>query len=105
MMTLQESIDEIKKLIEEYFYKPPPQIEIPLTVKEAAAYLTLSVPTVYSLISKNELPVLKRSKRCYFLKEDLLNYLKDGRKKSIAEIEVETDAFLSTRKRKEVNHG
>jgi hypothetical protein len=74
-------------------------------VKEAAGFLSLSVPTVYALISKNQLLVLKRSKHCYFLKDDLINYLKEGRKKTHSEIEVETDAFLPTRKRKEVNHG
>lgn len=56
-----------------------------LTVQDAAKFLSLSVPTIYGLISKNELPVMKRSKRCYFSKIELINYLKQGRKKTIAE--------------------
>ena len=59
-----------------------------LTIKEAANFLSLSVPTIYGLLSKGELPVMKRSKRCYFSKLDLIDYLKAGRRKTNAEIEV-----------------
>jgi len=59
-----------------------------LTVQDAAKFLSLSVPTVYGLISKGEIPVMKRSKRCYFSKLELMAYLKQGRKKSNAEIEA-----------------
>lgn len=55
-----------------------------LTVEDAAEFLSLAAPTIYGLISKGELPVMKRSKRCYFLKKDLINYMKAGRKQKIA---------------------
>lgn len=61
----------------------PPEVEFPMTVKEAAEYLRLSVPTVYTLISKGELPSKKRSKRVYFFASDLNNYLKAGGKKVV----------------------
>ena len=66
-----------------------------LTVQDAAKFLTLRVPTIYGLISKGEIPVMKRSKRCYFLKADLVAYLKNGRKKSNAEITAEADKHLA----------
>lgn len=66
-----------------------PETDQLLTVQDAAAFLKLSVPTIYSLTSKGVLPVMKRSKRCYFSKTELLNYLKQGRKKTIAEIEAD----------------
>jgi len=59
-----------------------------LTVKDAAKFLSLSVPTIYSLISKNELPVMKRAKRCYFSKADLLNYVREGKKLQSGKIEA-----------------
>ena len=74
-----------------------------LTVPDTAKFLSLSVATVYTLISKGELPVMKRSKRCYFSKVDLLNYLKEGRKKTVSEIEAETDSHFQT-KRKKTTH-
>ena len=70
-----------------------------LTVQDAAKFLTLSVPTVYNLISKGEIPVMKRSKRCYFSKIELIDYLKQGRKKTMNETIYETDVYLSKKKR------
>ncbi|MDB4104812.1 helix-turn-helix domain-containing protein [Salibacteraceae bacterium] len=65
-----------------------------LTVQEAAQFLNLTVPTIYSKVSKCELPVMKRSKRLYFSSTELMEYLKEGRKKSNAEIEQEAEAYL-----------
>ncbi len=65
-----------------------------LTIQEAAEFLSLTVPTMYSKVSKGELPVMKRSKRLYFSRTELLEYLKDGRKKSNAEIEQEAETYL-----------
>jgi excisionase family DNA binding protein len=56
-----------------------------LTVQQAAEFLILSVPTIYGLISSGTIPCMKRSKRVYFLKIELINYLKQGRKNRISE--------------------
>lgn len=64
-----------------------------LTVEQAATFLSLSKPTIYGLISKGELPVMKRSKRCYFSKKELIAYLKDGRRKTNKEIEKLADNY------------
>ncbi len=104
------SIPEIRQLfrqeLETYFEanKQPeqPTTEQPeqlLTIQEAAKFLHLSVPTLYSKCSKGELPVMKRSKRLYFSRTELLDYLKEGRKKSNAEIEAEAKAYLSNNKK------
>lgn len=77
---------------------PLPDPDEFLTVSEAATFLKLSVPTVYTLISKGQLPVMKRSQRCYFLKLDLVNYLKSGRKKSTAEISAAADDYINDKK-------
>jgi excisionase family DNA binding protein len=74
--------------------EPTDQPEQLLTIQEAAEFLSLTVPTMYSKVSKGELPVMKRSKRLYFSRTELLEYLKDGRKKSNAEIEAEAKAYL-----------
>lgn len=66
-----------------------------LTIQEAAQFLNLTVPTIYSKVSKGELPVMKRSKRLYFSNTELMEYLKEGRKKSNAEIEQEAESYLS----------
>lgn len=70
-----------------------------LTIQQAAEFLSLSVPTLYSKVSKGELPVMKRSKRLYFSSTELMEYLKQGRKKSNAEIEQEAEAYLLNNKK------
>lgn len=75
------------------------QSEKLLTVQEAAKFLNLTVPTIYSKVSKGELPVMKRSKRLYFSSTELMQYLKAGRKKLNAEIEAEAEAYLSNYKK------
>ena len=91
------SIPEIRQLfrqeLEAYFeankqpeQTPTEQPEQFLTIQEAAEFLRLSVPTLYGKVSKGELPVMKRSKRLYFSRTELMEYIKEGRKKSNAEI-------------------
>ncbi len=70
------------------------EVEI-LTVPEAAKFLRLSVPTIYGLIHKQAIPVMKQSRRCYFSKSELIEYLKKGRKCTLAEIDADTDLFLA----------
>ena len=77
--------------------QPNPEKDELLTVQEAAKFLHLSVPTIYCLISKSAIPSMKRSKRCYFLKADLIEYLKKGTKKTDAEIVLEATNNLKKR--------
>lgn len=69
-----------------------------LTVQDTAKFLSLSVPTVYTLISKGELPVMKRSKRCYFSKAELIAYLRQGRKRTFTETATEAEHYCKTKK-------
>ncbi len=75
-----------------------------LTVQEAANFLKLSIPTIYSKVSRLQLPCMKQGKKVYFSKNELLEYLKAGKKKTFAEIEAEADAYLSNNK-KGLNNG
>ncbi len=69
-----------------------------LTIQQAADFLSLSVPTMYTKVSRGELPVMKRSKRLYFSRTELIEYLKDGRKSTNAEIETGADKYLINKK-------
>ena len=52
--------------------------DVIMTIQEAAEFLHLKVPTLYSKCSKGELPVKKRFKRLYFSKLELMSYLNEG---------------------------
>lgn len=68
-----------------------------LTITQASELLNLTVPTLYSKVSKSEIPFMKRSKRLYFSKVELLEYLKQGRKKTTSEISDETPSYFKKR--------
>jgi excisionase family DNA binding protein len=97
--TLQETVNEIKLLLLQQSKAPASEPDELLTVQDTAKFLSLSVPTVYGLISKGELPVMKRSKRCYFSKAELISYLKEGRKKTNSEIESIAEKHVSKKAR------
>lgn len=97
---LTQEVNELKNLLlQKQDQQPAEPTEQLLTVQEAADFLTLSVPTIYSKVSRGELPVMKRSKRLYFSNIELMEYIKNGRRKSKEDIEAEADEFLSNKKR------
>ena len=91
---LQETVNNIERLLLEKSNQPQPETDKLLTVQDTAKFLSLSVPTVYGLIHKGELPVMKRSKRCYFSKVELINYLKAGKRKTVTELGSEANAYV-----------
>jgi len=102
---LTKEVSELKRLlIEKQEQTLTDQPEQFLTIDEVATLLHLTKPTIYSKVSKGELPVMKRGKRLYFSRTELLEYVKAGRKKSNAEIEQEAKAYLLNNK-KGLNNG
>lgn len=99
--TIQERLESIETLLQNLNEKQvadtsTPILEEPLTVQDAAHFLSLSVPTIYSKVSKGELPVMKRSKRLYFSTVDLMEYLKEGRRSTNQEIERKANDYLQS---------
>lgn len=97
---LSKKLENIERLlIEKSNQQSSESTEQLLTVQEAGQFLSLSVATIYSKVSKGELPFMKRSKRLYFSSTELMEYIKEGRKKTNAEIEADVDAYLSNNKK------
>lgn len=94
---LSAKLDRIERLL----CKEKPELKQPeslLTIEQAAEFLTLSKATLYSKVSRNELPYMKRGKRLYFSKSELLDYIKEGRHKTISEMEQEAGRYVNKKK-------
>lgn len=65
-----------------------------LSIEEASKFLNLAKATVYTLTSAGKIPVIKKGKRLYFTKQELMDWLKKGRKKTIEEIEEDATQYL-----------
>lgn len=92
-------IENIERLLQQQATSSTPQSDDLLSIEQAAGFLKLSVPTVYGLVSKRLVPCMKKSKRLYFSKNELSEYIKAGRKKTTLEIARETDDYLSNTKK------
>ena len=86
---LHDKVDNIKDLLLESQKVPPLYADL-LTIKQAAEFLSLSVPTLYTKVSRKEIPVNKRGKRLYFSMAELSTWIKSGRKKTQEEIQSTT---------------
>ena len=92
---LYEELNQLKQLLLKQSSNAQPVQEQLLTAEQAAEFLNLSLQTIYSKVSKGELPVMKQGKRLYFSNLELIDCLKKGKKKSYTEIEAEGDKYLS----------
>ena len=58
-----------------------------------------SKPTVYGWVHAGTIPVHKGGKKLRFLKSEIDNWLKQGRKKTLAEMASEADQYLADPKK------
>ena len=84
-------LDNIEKLLSQKEESQREQSQ-PINVQEAASYLNLSIPTIYGLVSRRDIPFNKKGKRLYFFKSELDEWIKAGRKKTVAEIKKEVQS-------------
>jgi len=69
-----------------------------LTIEQAAIFVNLAKATIYALCSMGKIPVIKKGKRLYFVKKELTEWLRSGRKKTNDEIELEAINYISGRR-------
>jgi excisionase family DNA binding protein len=60
-----------------------------LNAKQAAEYLGISLPTLYKYSSEGSITLIKKTKQLRFRKSDLDQWLNEGNKRSIRQIEKE----------------
>lgn len=96
---LHNRLTKIERLLQEQTHSRHPKDDKLLSVAEAANLLDLSVPTIYGYVQRQEIPVNKRGKRLYFSKQELTEWVKAGRKKTVSEIEAEAESFLISKKK------
>ncbi len=64
-------------------------------ITEAAEILELAKSTVYNLVSAGKIPYMKKSKRLYFSRKELLDYIETGKRKTVDEIEDEAHSYAA----------
>lgn len=95
-----------KHLLEKSNLQSTPDVDEWFDLNELCEYLPdkPAKPTIYAYVSANTIPFHKGAKKLRFLKSEIDTWLKQGKKKTMAEREIETDLFLSTCRKKEGRH-
>jgi excisionase family DNA binding protein len=88
---LDTRLDRMEKMLEEVLSRLDGKGDQVMTVEQAAKFLSLAQQTIYEKVSKREIPFIKRDggKRVYFLKSSLIEWLKEGVRKTRQEFEIE----------------
>lgn len=94
---LVSEVVELKLLVEKNQAPVLPKKRIPIGIEEACRIIGKAKPTVYALVRKRMLPCYKNGKKLYFFEEELLEWITNGKKKTLQEIENE--AMLEFNKR------
>jgi excisionase family DNA binding protein len=89
---LFEKVEQIELLLLNLQPKDESEYEL-LDIREAAAFLKVSVASLYTRVSRKEIPVSKPGKKLYFDRKELQDWIKFGRKKTSFEISSENNNF------------
>ena len=66
-----------------------------LTIKQASELIDLTVPTIYGYVQKGIIPCSKKGKRLYFSKLKLIEWVKEGNRKTSEEVASEALAEVT----------
>lgn len=97
---VENKLDLILEKLE--LHKPEIKYDDLWCIQETSEYLRLTVSTIYSKVSRREIPCVKRSGRLYFKKTELDNWLDEGRRFTLDEIDKEANDFLVRKKIKKL---
>ncbi len=94
---LYNKVEGIEKILQQKSNDIQQKEDNLFTIQQAAEFICLSVPTIYGLVSKSEIPVSKKGKRLYFSKQELTEWIKAGRKRTNSEIATEANSYIKSK--------
>ena len=71
-----------------------PEEDVLLTIEELAILISKSKYTIYGLVHKNKIPYHKQGKRLYFLKSEILEWIKSGKRQTTSTLEAKANEYL-----------
>lgn len=72
-----------------------PEEDTLLTIKEVAALLKLSVPSIYRFCGEKSIPHLKKRGKLLFSKTEIIKWAMEGKRKTATEIKEEAEEWLA----------
>lgn len=100
LVRIERYISESQKLNQGNVHDDP--VNDIVSINEAVKILNLAKPTIYALTSKNEIPFIKKNRKLYFSKKDLLSWLSQGKQKTIQEATDQVNEYMNKNMKKRV---
>ena len=101
-LTIQNDLSTIKGLLLDIQgNKSTPLSAAPeetiLNVQQASEFVGLKIPTVYALVSQRKIPFSKQGKKLMFLKSELIQWVKGGRRATTAELDSIANQYVKSK--------
>jgi predicted DNA-binding transcriptional regulator AlpA len=93
VVEVKKVLRELKALIEKAESKS--QTDDPQTIDEIVKLSGYTKPTLYGYCQKNTIPHHKKNGRLFFFKSEIIDWIKQGKQKTIIEVEADVDTLLS----------
>lgn len=74
-----------------------PEADTPIGIKEASKFIGKTVTTVYGYCQRNEIPYNKVGNKLLFFKSELIEFIKQGKVKTLKELEADVELYLSNK--------
>ena len=88
-----KEIARIREMIKE-LQPPKPDKKMPIDIDDACRIIHKAKPTIYSLARKKLIPCYKNGNRYYFYEEELIKWIEEGQRKTIANMKDEIGVFI-----------
>ena len=73
---------------------------LPINIDRVSELSNLAKPTIYSLVGAKKIPHAKQGKKLYFFEDEIIDWIRQGKRKTLNEIEAEAAAHLENRRQK-----
>ncbi|WP_434981374.1 helix-turn-helix domain-containing protein [Daejeonia sp. YH14] len=89
---LNDQIAELKALVENSRTSAKSSDKkIPIDLDAACQILGKAKPTIYTLVRTRKIPCYKNGKKLYFFEDELLEWIRNGKRKTLSEIDEDAN--------------
>jgi predicted DNA-binding transcriptional regulator AlpA len=82
----------LKNIVERRMDQEP---ELPVKIDKVMEWTGLKDQTIYKHCRNNTIPYHRKSGRLFFFKSEIIQWIKSGKQKTLKELKVDADAYLS----------
>jgi len=89
----------LKNLLEQLSLPTPDSSRFPIGIDRVCELTGLAKPTIYGLVSAQKIPHAKPGgKKLYFFEEEIIDWIRQGKRKTLSEIEADAEAHIENQR-------